>query len=38
MSRRRRTWKTDFPNEQYGLAALCGAFGNAAATLIEKVN
>ncbi|OHD66430.1 MAG: acetyl-CoA acetyltransferase [Spirochaetes bacterium RBG_13_51_14] len=29
--------KTDFPNEKYGLASLCGAFGNAAACLIEKV-
>jgi acetyl-CoA acyltransferase len=29
--------KTDFPNEKYGLASLCGAFGNAAALLVEKV-
>jgi acetyl-CoA acetyltransferase len=29
--------KTEFPNEKYGLASLCGAFGNAAALLIEKV-
>ncbi|OHD67653.1 MAG: acetyl-CoA acetyltransferase [Spirochaetes bacterium RBG_16_49_21] len=28
--------KADFPNEKYGLASLCGAFGNAAACLIEK--
>ncbi len=30
--------KTEFPNEKYGLASLCGAFGNAGALLIEKVN
>jgi acetyl-CoA acyltransferase len=29
--------KTEFPNEKYGLASLCGAFGNAAALLVEKV-
>jgi acetyl-CoA acyltransferase len=29
--------KTDFPNEKYGLATLCGGFGNANAVLIEKV-
>lgn len=29
--------KTEFPNEKYGLASLCGAFGNAGALLIEKV-
>ncbi|TFH38409.1 MAG: thiolase family protein, partial [Chrysiogenales bacterium] len=29
--------KSDFPNEKYGLASLCGAFGNAGACLIEKV-
>ena len=29
--------KTDFPKEKYGLAALCGAFGNAGALLVEKV-
>jgi acetyl-CoA acetyltransferase family protein len=29
--------KTDFPEAKYGLASLCGAFGNAAALLIEKV-
>jgi acetyl-CoA acetyltransferase family protein len=29
--------KTDFPNEKYGLASLCGAFGNGGALLIEKV-
>ncbi len=29
--------KSDFPNEKYGLASLCGAFGNAAALLVEKV-
>ncbi len=29
--------KTDVPNEKYGLASLCGAFGNAAALLVEKV-
>lgn len=29
--------KTDFPEAKYGMAALCGAFGNAGALLIEKV-
>ncbi|MBN2078698.1 MAG: thiolase family protein [Spirochaetes bacterium] len=29
--------KTEFPDEKYGMAALCGAFGNAGACLIEKV-
>jgi acetyl-CoA acyltransferase len=29
--------KTDFPKEKYGLASLCGAFGNAGALLVEKV-
>jgi acetyl-CoA acetyltransferase family protein len=29
--------KTDFPRAKYGLASLCGAFGNAAALLLEKV-
>ena len=29
--------KTDFPDAKYGLASLCGAFGNAAALLVEKV-
>ncbi len=29
--------KTDFPNERYGLATLCGGFGNANAVLVEKV-
>jgi acetyl-CoA acyltransferase len=29
--------KTDFPDEKYGLASLCGAFGNAAALLVEKM-
>ena len=29
--------KTDFPDERYGLAALCGGFGNSNAVLIEKV-
>jgi acetyl-CoA acetyltransferase family protein len=29
--------KTDFPKARYGLASLCGAFGNAAALLLEKV-
>ncbi|MBN2158506.1 MAG: thiolase family protein [Spirochaetes bacterium] len=29
--------KTDYPNEKYGMAALCGAFGNAGAMLVEKV-
>ncbi|MFO7965264.1 MAG: thiolase family protein [Desulfobacterales bacterium] len=29
--------KTDFPEEKYGLATLCGGFGNANAVLIEKI-
>jgi len=29
--------KTEFPDEKYGIASLCGAFGNAGALLIEKV-
>jgi len=29
--------ETDFPHEKYGVAALCGAFGNGAGILIEKV-
>ncbi len=29
--------KTDYPDEKYGLATLCGGFGNANAVLIEKV-
>ncbi len=29
--------KTEFPDEKYGMASLCGAFGNAGACLIEKV-
>ncbi|MBI5897034.1 MAG: thiolase family protein [Desulfobacterales bacterium] len=29
--------KTDFPEARYGLASLCGAFGNAGALLVEKV-
>jgi len=29
--------KTDFADAKYGLAALCGAFGNAGALLIEKI-
>jgi len=29
--------KTDYPNEKYGMAFLCGGFGNANAILIEKV-
>jgi acetyl-CoA acetyltransferase len=29
--------KSDFPDAKYGLASLCGAFGNAAALLVEKV-
>lgn len=29
--------RTEFPGERYGLASLCGAFGNAAALLIEKI-
>ncbi len=30
--------KTDFPDARYGLASLCGAFGNAGALLVEKVS
>jgi acetyl-CoA acyltransferase len=30
--------KTDFPDEKYGLATLCGGFGNGNAVLIEKVS
>ncbi len=30
--------KTEFPDEKYGLASLCGAFGNGAALLVEKVS
>jgi acetyl-CoA acyltransferase len=29
--------KTDFPKEKYGLATLCGGFGNGNAVLVEKV-
>jgi hypothetical protein len=29
---------TEFPNAKYGLASLCGAFGNAGALLVEKIN
>jgi len=29
--------KTDFPNEKYGIATLCGGFGNGVGVLIEKV-
>ncbi|MBN1653103.1 MAG: thiolase family protein [Deltaproteobacteria bacterium] len=29
--------KKDYPNEKYGMAFLCGGFGNANAVLIEKV-
>ncbi|MCP4752573.1 MAG: thiolase family protein [Proteobacteria bacterium] len=29
--------KTDYPDEKFGLATLCGGFGNANAVLIEKV-
>jgi len=29
---------TEFPAAKYGLASLCGAFGNAGALLVEKVN
>jgi len=29
--------KTDAPDAKYGLASLCGAFGNGAALLVEKV-
>ena len=30
--------KTDFPEAKYGVASLCGAFGNAGALLVEKVS
>jgi acetyl-CoA acetyltransferase family protein len=29
--------KTDFPDARYGMATLCGGFGNANAVLIEKI-
>lgn len=29
--------KTDYPNEKYGLASLCGGFGNSNAMIIEKI-
>jgi len=29
--------KTDFPEEKYGIATLCGGFGNGVGVLIEKV-
>jgi acetyl-CoA acetyltransferase family protein len=29
--------KSDFPQEKFGLATLCGGFGNANAVLIEKI-
>jgi acetyl-CoA acetyltransferase len=29
--------KTDYPQERYGLATLCGGFGNANAVLVEKI-
>jgi len=29
---------TDYPDARYGLASLCGAFGNAGALLVERVN
>jgi len=29
--------KTDFPDEKYGMATLCGGFGNGNAVLVEKV-
>jgi acetyl-CoA acyltransferase len=29
--------KMDYPNEKYGLATLCGGFGNSNAVLIEKI-
>ncbi len=29
--------ETEFPEEKYGLATLCGGFGNGAAMLVEKV-
>ncbi len=28
---------TDFPEEKYGMATLCGGFGNAAALVVERV-
>ncbi|MFW6415678.1 MAG: thiolase family protein [Thermodesulfobacteriota bacterium] len=30
--------ETDHPSEKYGLATLCGGFGNTAAVAVEKVN
>ena len=30
--------KTDYPDAKYGMAALCGAFGNAGALIVEKVS
>lgn len=30
--------KSDFSDAKYGMASLCGAFGNAGALLIEKVD
>jgi acetyl-CoA acetyltransferase family protein len=29
--------KTDKPNEKYGIATLCGGFGNGVAVMVEKV-
>lgn len=29
--------RTEFPNEKYGLATLCGGFGNANAVVLEKI-
>ncbi len=29
--------KTEFPDEKYGIATLCGGFGNGAGVLVEKV-
>jgi len=29
--------KNDFPDAKYGMATLCGGFGNANAVLLEKV-
>ena len=29
--------KTDFPDEKYGIATLCGGFGNGVGVIIEKV-
>jgi acetyl-CoA acyltransferase len=29
--------KMDYPNEKYGLATLCGGFGNSNAVVIEKI-